>query len=307
MEPDLSVTIGRITMKNPLTVASGTGGQGEVFEPFFDVNRLGFLTTKSVTLQMREGNPPPRIAETPAGCLNSIGLQNPGVDAFIREYRAFFEKLETPLVVSIAGHHPDEYAELARKLSGELPLAGLEINISCPNLERGGLQFACDPKAAASVVRAVRAATGLTLITKLTPNVEHNVEIGRACAEEGTDALAAINTLKGMAIHLETRRPRLGNVIGGLSGPAVKPVALRWVFELARHIPVPVVGMGGIASARDALEFIVAGASAVAVGTAHFFNPRAVPEMLEEMKEWLRRQGIPSIRALRQSVLLEPR
>lgn len=292
-------------MKNPVTTCSGTFGQGDIFKDFFDINQLGALTTKSVTLKPKNGNPPPRIAETPSGYLNAIGLANPGVEAFIKKYGTYFEKLSIPVIVSIAGTSPEEYAEVALRLTQRMPVQGIEINISCPNVRDEGLQFAFNPKAAASVVKAVRKKTALTLLIKLSPNTDQNVAIAKACISEGADAICAINTLQAMAIDVNTRKPKLANITGGLSGPAVKPVALRWVYELSRHIRVPIVGMGGIATAEDALEFIVAGATAVAVGTANFYNPCAVPEIIHGMKSWLSSRKIKSIGLLRNTLRTE--
>ncbi len=301
-EPDLSVRIKNLEMKNPVTVASGTFGQGDIFEPFFDIRCLGALTTKSVTLKPRSGNPPPRIAETRSGLLNAIGLQNPGIDVFIKKYKNELEELGTPVIMSIAGNSSEDYALLAERVSNEIKISAIEINISCPNVKQGGHQFACDISAAASVVRAVRAKTALPLITKLSPNTEQNVDIAKACIAEGTDALAVINTLKGMGISLEKRRPLLGNITGGLSGPCVKPVALRWVYELAGNVSVPIIGMGGIMNGRDALEFIVAGATAVSVGTSNFRDPLSVPRILGEIRDWLVQNNIKSLNELRNSV-----
>ena len=301
-KPDLSVSIGNLKLKNPVTTASGTYGQGEVFEPFYDINILGALTTKSVTVKPRPGNPPPRIAETRSGILNAIGLQNPGIDEFIRKYGERFEKLSTPLIVSIAGNTVEEYGLLAKRVSGELPAKAIEINISCPNVKQGGIQFAGSRTASAAVVKEVRANTNLVVITKLSPTCEDNVEIAKACINEGSDAIAVINTLKGVAIDLERRVPFLGNITGGLSGPAVKPVALRWVYELSRSIDKPIIGMGGISNAQDALEFIVTGAHAVAVGTANFSNPGIIPEIIKGMEDWLASHGYQSIAEIRKSL-----
>lgn len=301
-EPDLSIRIKTLEMKNPVTVASGTFGQGDIFKPFFDLQVLGALTTKSVTLKPRAGNPPPRIAETRSGLLNAIGLQNPGIDVFIKKYKKELEELGTPVIMSIAGNSSEDYALLAERVSNEIKISAIEINISCPNVKQGGHQFACDIHAASSVVKAVRAKTSLPLITKLSPNTEQNVDIAKACIAEGTDALAVINTLKGMAISLEKRRPLLGNITGGLSGPCVKPVALRWVYELAGNVSVPIIGMGGIMNGRDALEFIVAGATAVSVGTSNFSDPLSVPRIIGEIKDWLVQNNIKSLHELRNTV-----
>jgi dihydroorotate dehydrogenase (NAD+) catalytic subunit len=304
MNPDLSIQIGKMRWKNPVTTGSGTFGQGDIFQNFYDLNLLGALTTKSVSLKKRGGNPPPRIAETPSGYLNAIGLQNPGVDVFIEKYKKFFQELSIPIVVSIAATSIADYAEVARRLSEGMRIHALEINISCPNIKEEGLQFSCSALAAASVVKAVRAVTDLTLITKLTPNVatDVNIAVARACISEGSDAIAAINTLQGMVIDLVKRKPKLANVSGGLSGPAIKPIALRWVYDLAQKIQAPIIAMGGIATAEDALEFIVCGATAVAVGTANFYNPLAAPEVIAGMEAWLLKQGVSKISDLRNTL-----
>ena len=304
MNIDLSVKIGNILMQNPLTTASGTFGQGDIFKPFYDINILGALTTKSVTVNLRKGNPPPRIAETTAGYLNSIGLQNPGIKLFIEKYKTYFQGLKTNAIVSIAGNTVEEYALLAEKITNELDVQGIEINISCPNVAEKGLQFASSPEAAYKVVKAVKNATNLTLITKLTPNTENNIDVALACIEAGSDAIAIMNTLKGMAIDLEKRKPLLANIIGGFSGPAVKPVALRWVYELAKKITKPIIAMGGISSSQDALEFIVCGATAISIGTANFFNPQIIPEIITGMQEWLQQHEIQNIQDLKNTLII---
>lgn len=306
-ETDLSVRIGSMEWKNPITTGSGTFGQGEMFEDFFDLSLLGALTTKSVSLEPRLGNKAPRIAETASGYLNAIGLQNPGVDEFIKKYRGFFEKMNTPVIVSVAGNSISDYVTVVKKISDHLPIEGIEINISCPNVKEKGLQFACSPLAAADLIREVRKATSLTLITKLTPNTSWNVnlEVASACVGEGSDALSAINTLQGMAIDLEKRRPKLGNIEGGLSGPAIKPVALWWTYKLAKHFDVPIIAMGGIQNAKDILEFIVAGATAVAVGTSNFYNPMSIPHAIKGLRDYLVSHRLSSITALRKTLLTE--
>jgi len=302
MNIDLSVKIGNILMKNPLTTASGTFGQGDVFKAFYDINILGAITTKSVTINLREGNPPPRIAETTSGYLNSIGLQNPGIELFIKKYKTYFKELQTNIIVSIAGNTVEEYALLAERITKELDVQGIEINISCPNVKEKGLQFASNYEAAYKVVKAVKNVTNLTIITKLTPNTENNVDVALSCIEAGSDAIAIMNTLKGMAIDLEKRRPLLANIIGGFSGPAIKPVALRWVYELANKISKPIIAMGGISSAEDALEFIVCGATAISIGTANFFNPQVIPEIISGMQHWLHQHKINNIQELKNTL-----
>lgn len=304
MKPDLSVKIGNIEMKNPVTTASGTFGQGDVFEGFYDINILGALTTKSVSLNPKQGNPPPRIAETRSGYLNSIGLQNPGISVFLKKYNSFFDSLSIPVILSIAGNTIHEYGELAKIISEKMNVQGLEINISCPNVREGGLQFACQALTASKVVREVRSKTHLTLITKLSPNTENNVEIAKACVDEGTDAISVINTVKGMAIDLRSRKPLLANITGGLSGPAIKPVALRWVYELSQNISVPLIGMGGIETFEDALEFIVCGASAVSIGTANFYNPYVIPEIIHGMEQWMKENKVSMLSELRNTLVV---
>lgn len=298
MSVDLSVELCGLRLRNPVLVASGTFGYGSEYTDLVDVSSLGALVTKAVTLEPRAGNPPPRICETPAGMLNAIGLQNPGVDAFITDYLPRLRQLGTPIIANIAGNTVEEYAEVAGRLDAAGGLAGLEINISCPNVKQGGIQFGTDPAAAAGVVKAVRASTRLPLIAKLSPNVTDIVAIAGSVAEAGADALSLINTLLGMAIDVRTRRPVLANVVGGLSGPAIKPVALRMVWQVSQAVDLPILGMGGITTAEDALEFILAGATAVAVGTANFLNPRATTDIIQGLKEYCQHQGISDINDL---------
>ena len=302
-EPDLSVDIAGIKMKNPVMTASGTFGYGEEYADLVDLNRLGALVVKGITLKPREGNPPPRIVETSSGILNSIGLENPGVEAFIKEKLPFLRKFDTPLIVNIAGETTEEYEELARRLDSEEGVAGLEINISCPNIRlknsgSGPRTFAQDPKMTYEVVRRTRKATKLPLITKLSPEVRDISEIARAAEEGGTGALSLINTLKGMTIDIETKKPRLANVTGGLSGPAIKPVALAKVWEVYNAVSLPIIGMGGIMESGEALEFLIAGASAVALGTANFVNPGAYREVIEGIRDYFLKQGLESVKEL---------
>ncbi len=297
-KPRLAVNIGGIQMKSPVVTASGTFGYGPEYAPYLDLNRLGAIVVKGITLKPRAGNPPPRLAETPAGILNAIGLQNPGVERFIAEALPYLSGYDLPVIVNIAGDTVEDYARLAGRLDRVPGVAGLEVNISCPNVKKGGLQFGSDPSAAAEVTRAVKGHTGLPVVVKLSPNVTDIVPVAEKVAGAGADALSMINTLVGMAIDIKNRRPLLGNVTGGLSGPAVKPVAVRAVWQVYREVPLPIIGMGGITTADDALEFILAGASAVAVGTAHFINPRATVEVLEGLEEYLAANGMADIREL---------
>jgi dihydroorotate dehydrogenase (NAD+) catalytic subunit len=262
------------------------------------LNRLGAIVVKGITLKPRAGNPPPRLAETPAGILNAIGLQNPGVERFIAEALPYLSGYDLPVIVNIAGDTVEDYARLADRLDRAPGVDGLEVNISCPNVKKGGLQFGSDPSAAAEVTRAVKGHTGLPVVVKLSPNVTDIVPVAEKVAGAGADALSMINTLVGMAIDIKNRRPLLGNVTGGLSGPAVRPVAVRAVWQVYREVPLPIIGMGGITTADDALEFILAGASAVAVGTASFINPRATMEVLEGLEEYLAANGMADIREL---------
>ena len=298
MQPAMSVEIGSLKLRNPVMTASGTFGYGEEFKEYVDLEKIGAFVTKGLSLKPRAGNPTPRIVETPGGMLNAIGLQNVGIEAFIQKKVPFLRTVNTPAIANFFGYTPDEYAELAARLDAIPEVAALEVNISCPNVKQGGIVFGTDPGCAASVVAACRAATRKTLIVKLSPNVTDIVEMAQACEGAGADALSVINTLTGMAIDLERRRPVLANVTGGLSGPAIKPIALRMVWQVARAVKVPVIGIGGIMSAIDALEFMLAGATAVQVGTASFVNPGAAQEIAEGMEQWLAARSIADITSL---------
>lgn len=291
-KPKLAVNIGGIRMKNPVTTASGTFGFGPEYAPYIDLNRLGAIVVKGTTLKPRAGNPTPRLVETPAGILNSIGLQNPGVDRFIEEALPYLAGYDLPVIVNISGDTVEDYARLAGKLDRAHGVAGLEVNISCPNVKKGGLQFGSDPAMAAEVTRAVKGSTNKPVIVKLSPNVTSIVAVAEKVAEAGADALSMINTLLGMAIDIKKRSPLLGNVMGGLSGPAVRPVAVRAVWQVYREVKLPIIGMGGITTAEDAIEFILAGATAVAVGTANFVNPRATMDVLEGIENYMVENGI---------------
>ena len=298
MKPVMSVEIGSLKLRNPVMTASGTFGYGEEFSQYVDLEKIGAFVTKGLSLKPRAGNPTPRIVETPGGMLNAIGLQNVGIDAFIQKKVPFLRSVNTPAIANFFGYTPDEYAELAARLDAIPEVAALEVNISCPNVKQGGIVFGTDPSCAASVVAACRAATKKTLIVKLSPNVTDIVEMAQACEGAGADALSVINTLTGMAIDLERRRPVLANITGGLSGPAIKPVALRMVWQVAKAVKLPIIGIGGIMSATDALEFVLAGATAVQVGTASFVNPAAAQEIAEGMEQWLAERGIADIKSL---------
>lgn len=292
MEPDLSVSLGNLRLNNPVMPASGTFGFAREYASYLDLNSLGAIVVKSITLEPTPGNPPPRLVETPAGLLNSIGLANPGLEVFLQEKMPWLRMLQPPLIVSIAGRTVDEYTRLAEVLNGEDGVKALEVNISCPNVKEGGLSFGRRPETAAHLVRAVRQATSLLLVVKLAAGSGDVVELAEAVEEAGAGALALINTLPGLAIDIYRRRPRLGAVTGGLSGPAIKPVALYHVWQVSRAVNIPVIGMGGISDFTDALEFILAGATAVGVGTANFIYPDAMQRIIEGVRGFLRQQNI---------------
>ncbi|HEY3316432.1 MAG TPA: dihydroorotate dehydrogenase [Bacillota bacterium] len=289
---DLGLTIAGVALKNPVMTASGTFGYGREYGCFFPLNRLGAVVTKGITLEPRAGNPGPRVVETPAGMLNSIGLQNPGVDGFIADELPSMREAGVPVIVNVSGHSPAEYGEVAARLDGLEGVSALEINVSCPNVDQGGMAFGVDPRSVAEVVAGCRRRTRLPLITKLTPNVTSLAPVARAAVEAGTDAVSLINTLVGMVIDVVSRRPVLARGAGGLSGPAIRPVAVRAVYEVAAAIEVPVIGLGGIVTAEDALQFIMAGASAVAVGTALFADPLAACRVVEGLAAWCDGQGV---------------
>ena len=297
---DLSVQLapGRqpgLLLANPVMTASGTFGYGTEYCHLFDLQRLGAIVCKGTTLTPREGNPQPRLAETASGVLNSIGLQNIGVKALIKEKAPIWAGWRLPVIVNIAGETVADYARLAAELDGVAGISGIEVNISCPNVKAGGAEFGTDPQSAASVTAAVTAATSLPVAVKMTPNTSDTVRIAIAVAEAGADAICLINTLKGMAIDISKRRPLLGNTTGGLSGPAIKPIALAMVYEVAGAVDLPVIGCGGITTGSDAIEFIMAGASAVQVGTASFTNPRAPLDVLEGIERFMTGEGITKI------------
>jgi dihydroorotate dehydrogenase (NAD+) catalytic subunit len=289
--PDMRVQIGLLELRNPVMTASGTFGYAEEFSNLVRLEQLGGIIVKGISLQPRPGNPPPRIVETACGMLNAIGLENVGVDRFISEKMLYLRTVAAPIVVNILGDSVEEYSEIARRLDGVEGIAALEVNISCPNVKKGGVAFGTVPEMAARVTEAVRKATGLPVIVKLSPNVTDIALMARAVAEAGADAVSLINTLIGMAVDPVSRRPRLANVIGGLSGPAVKPVALRMVWQVAQAVSIPVIGIGGITTADDALEFLLAGATAIQVGTANFYDPSAAENIIQGMEDYLKQQG----------------
>ena len=293
----LGVNIAGVELKNPVMTASGTFGSGEEYSAFVDLNRLGAVVTKGVANVPWPGNPTPRVAEVYGGMLNAIGLQNPGVEVFCRRDLPFLKKYDTKVIVNVCGHSIEEYTEVVRRLANE-PVDMLEINISCPNVREGGIAFGTVPSVAEKITRACKDAAKQPIIMKLSPNVTDIGEMARAVEAGGADAISLINTLTGMKIDVNRRRFVLANRTGGLSGPAVKPIALRMVYEAAHAVDLPVIGMGGIATAEDALEFILAGATAVSVGTANFINPRATLDVVEGIDRYLEEKGIDSVRDL---------
>lgn len=290
----LSTEIAGIKMKNPVMTASGTFGFGLEFNDFLDLNQVGAVVVKGTTLQPRSGNAGVRIAETPSGMLNSIGLENPGCDAFINKILPKLKKYDVPVIVNMSGSTVEEYGVLANKLTVD-GVSGLELNISCPNVKDGGIAFGTNKESATAVVREVKKNTNLPVIAKLSPNVTDIVDMAKAIEAAGADAISLINTLLGMAIDLKTRKPILGNIVGGLSGPAVKPIALRMVWQVANAVKVPIIGMGGIVNTEDALEFMLAGASAIAVGTANFINPSVAVTVAQGMEHYLKQEKLTHI------------
>jgi dihydroorotate dehydrogenase (NAD+) catalytic subunit len=298
VKPDLAVTLGPLELRNPVLAASGTFGYGLEFLPFLDLNELGGFVTKGLSPRPRLGNPPPRIVETPAGMLNTIGLQNVGVDAFIADKLPELRRFRTAVVANVFGETEAEFLEVCAKLDGAPGVAAIELNVSCPNVEKGGMIFGNDPSALCRVTRACRDATSLPLIVKLSPNVTDIRETARAAADGGADVLSLVNTFVGMAIDVERRRPVLAKISGGLSGPAIRPLAVWMTWQVHRAVPLPLIGIGGIVEARDALEFILAGASAVQVGTASFIHPDAPLRVLRGIEQYLERHGIATLSEL---------
>jgi dihydroorotate dehydrogenase (NAD+) catalytic subunit len=296
-EPDLSVELAGVALRNPVLLASGTCGYGEELEPFLDVRDLGGIVAKSLTLEPREGNPSPRIFETPAGMLNAIGLENVGVEAFVKEK---LPRLPEGAVVfaSVFETEIERYAAVCRRLDGVGRVSGIELNASCPHVKAGGIEFGQDARSLASLVRACRRATRLPLLVKLSPNVTSVEEVARACDGEGADGLSLINSLQALEVDVRTRRPVLHNVLGGLTGPAIRPVALRMVYQAARAVSISICGIGGISSAEDAVAFLLCGAAAVQVGTASYTNPRAGPEVVEGIRAYCREHGVARARDL---------
>jgi dihydroorotate dehydrogenase (NAD+) catalytic subunit len=296
--PDLSVAIGSVRLKNPVLTASGTFGYGLEFLPFLELAQLGGLVTKGLSPRPRKGNPPERIVETPAGMLNAIGLQNIGIDSFLADKLPALRGHDTVVVANVFGETEAEYVAVCEKLDAAKGVAAIELNVSCPNTEAGGMVFGNDAASLARITRACRRATRLPLWVKLSPNVTDIREIARAAEAEGADAVSLVNTFVGMAIDVEKRRPVLANISGGLSGPAIRPLAVWMTWQVRRAVTIPIVGMGGIMTARDAMEFILAGATAVQVGTANFVNPRAAVDVAEGLAAWLKERNVASVREL---------
>ncbi len=293
--PNLSVNVGGILMKNPVMTASGTFGYGQEFASLLDLNDLGAIVVKGLSLKPSPGNPPPRTVETCGGMLNAIGLENMGLDAFIQTRLPYLQGFDTPIILNIYGRTTNEYAELAARIQDLEGIAGIELNISCPNVKAGGAAFGIDPKMAFQVTNLVRQRTALPLLVKLSPNVTDITAIARSVEEAGADAVSLINTITGMAVDVKTHRPKLANIVGGLSGPAIKPIALRMVWETVQAVRIPVIGIGGIMEAKDALEFLIVGAHAIQVGTANFVNPRATVDIVEGLKAYLMENHIKDI------------
>ncbi len=296
--PNLSVELGPLKLRNPVIAASGTFGYGEEYAGIIPLKSLGALITKGLSPEPRRGNPPPRLAETPSGMLNAIGLENVGVEAFLREKMPFLRRAGCPVLVNIFGCAEEEYAEMARRLSDVEGIAGLEANISCPNVKAGGTIFATEAKAVYQVTSKIRQATSSFLMVKLSPNVRDIVKIATAAEEAGADAISLINTLTGMAVNIKTRTPVLANITGGLSGPAIKPIGLRMVWQVAQAVRIPVVGIGGITTAEDALEYLIAGAAAIQVGSAHFIDPRASLKIIDGIQGYLKANRLSSVSSL---------
>ncbi|MCK9554495.1 dihydroorotate dehydrogenase [bacterium] len=295
---DISTAVGGLKLKNPVMPASGTWGYGEEYAEFYNPGELGAVVVKGTTLEPRHGNEPPRIAETPAGMLNSVGLQNVGVEKFISEKLPFLKDNKCVVIANIAGDSIDDYAAIAERLDAEKDVSAVEVNISCPNVSKGGIAFGVGADTASGVIKSVRKKYKRVLIAKLSPNVTDIVEIARACIDSGADALTLINTVKGMSIDINNRKPLLPNCTGGLSGPAIKPIALRMVYEVKKATGADIIGVGGIECFEDALEFIMAGANAVQVGTANFYNPLVMPEIIGGFRKYLAENKISSLKEL---------
>lgn len=294
----LNVSLPGLDLKNPVMPASGCFGFGKEYAEFFDLSKLGAIMIKATTAKPRFGNPTPRVAETPAGMLNAIGLQNPGIEKVMEEELPWLEKYDVPIIANVAGSTIEEYVQVAQTISKAPNVQALELNISCPNVKHGGIAFGTDPTVALEVTKQVKSVSRVPVYVKLSPNVTDIKSIAIAVESGGADGITMINTLTGMRIDLQTKRPLLANVTGGLSGPAIKPIALRMIYEVSQTIDLPIIGMGGIQSAEDALEFFYAGASAVAIGTANFIDPYVCPTIINDLEKWLERMGIEHISEL---------
>ena len=293
---DLTVDIGKLRLKNPVMTASGTFGYGEEYKEFVDLNMLGAVVVKGISLKPMEGNPPPRICETPCGMLNAIGLQNVGLERFLKEKLPYLRIFQTKIIVNILGKSIDEYVRLSEALD-DAGVDAVELNVSCPNVKKGGISFGTDKKILSRLITKVRQSVhNVTVIVKLSPNVSNIAEFAKTAEDAGSDAISLINTIPGMAIDIETLRPKLANITGGLSGPAIKPIALRMVWDASRAVRIPVIGIGGIVNADDAVEFMLAGATAVQIGTGNFLNPRATVEIIEGIQTYLKRKKIHDIK-----------
>jgi len=301
---NLSVQIGKLTMQNPVTVASGTFGYGAEYARLIDLNLLGAVTVKGIRLNPVPGNPTPRTAETTSGMLNAIGLQGPGVDGFIKKYWPFLKSLKVPTIINIWGTTVEEYAEVARRFDVLGGVGALELNVSCPNIKAGGAQFGTDCTLLAQVVAACRQVTTLPLITKMSPNVPNIAPLAKAAEDAGSDALAVTNSFPAMAIDIHTRKPKLANITGGLTGPAIKPIAIKLVWEAAKAVKIPIIGMGGIQNADDAIEFLMAGATAVAVGTANFYEPQTPLQVIAGIRDFMEKKKIADVREITGSVAI---
>jgi len=302
---DLSVQVGSLKFRNPILLASGTVGYGNEISEFIDLSKIGGIVTKSLSLKPRKGNPPQRIVETPAGMLNSIGLQNVGVEEFLKEKIPFLKKYDVPLICNIAASTVEEYVECTRLLTSEEFIKGFEINVSCPNVKEGGLQFGNDPIAVGKITKKVKAVTNKPVIVKLSPNVSYISEFAKVVKDEGGDAVSAINTLVGTSFNINTRMPKIFNVFGGLSGPAIKPIALAKVLEIKRNVDIPIIGIGGIMNWKDIIEFMIVGASAIQIGTLNFIDPTAPTKMISYLENYCIENNIQKISELTGSFILE--
>jgi len=304
MEIDFTVQIGKLKLKNPILLASGTVGYGNEISQFIDLSKIGGIVTKSISLKPRKGNPPQRICETPSGMLNAIGLANVGLEAFIKEKIPFLKKLNTTIICNIAASSIEEYVECTKVLNEEDSIAAFEINVSCPNVKEGGLEFGNNLEAVGRITEKVKSVTDKTVIIKLSPNVSRISDFAKVVKENGGDAVSAINTLVGTSFNIWTRKPKIKNITGGLSGPAIKPIALAKVLEISRNVDIPIIGIGGIMNWKDAVEFMIVGASAVQLGTVNFINPYAALEILEGMKNYCEKMSINKITELTASYIL---